>query len=186
MNKAYETMRGFWLEVKNLQHKEEVPQLGAQKICVAGVEMTAADDDGKVKHLLITASSLGNASIYFENNSPSGLGGFTGGSASGPVREKSLRLLQTAAKLAEQLPTVTQLPQPTDPDQVVLFTVSADGTLRATAVAQISVRTTEHPLYGFFAYSQQLLGAFRNEQEKAAAAKEPPQTQAADTTEPKP
>ena len=43
MNKAYETMRGFWLDVKNLQHKKEVPQLGEQKICIAGVEMAAKD-----------------------------------------------------------------------------------------------------------------------------------------------
>ena len=98
MNKAYETMRGFWLDVNNLQHKKEVPLLGDKKICVAGVEMAAQDPKGGIKNVLIAASSLGNASVYFENNSPSGLGGFTGGAASGPVRDKALRLMQAAAK----------------------------------------------------------------------------------------
>ena len=126
MNKAYETMRGFWLDVNNLQHKKEVPLLGDKKICVAGVEMAAQDPKGGIKNVLIAASSLGNASVYFENNSPSGLGGFTGGAASGPVRDKALRLMQAAAVASASLPAVAALQAPADPQQVVLFACGGD------------------------------------------------------------
>lgn len=172
MNKAYQTMRNFWLDVNNLQHKKEVPQLGAHKVCIAGVEMAAKDDAGNVKHVLIAASSLGNASVYFENNSASGLGGFTGGSSSGPVREKALRMIQTAAKLADKLPVVEQVAEQNNPDMVTLFTVSAEGKWASTELKETDARLPENPFYGFFAYSQQLLGAFRQVQENAAAPQE--------------
>ena len=177
-------MRHFWLDVQNLQHKKEVPQLGAQKVCIAGVEMAAKDDKGEIKHILIAASSLGNASVYFENNSASGLGGFTGGAASGPVREKALRLMQSAAKLAEQLPPVEQVPVQNNPEMVTLFTVSAQGKWAATELKEKDARMPENPLYNFFAYSQQLLGAFRQVQENADSSAEkstaPAQTPAVD------
>ncbi len=169
MNKAYATMRDFWLDITNLKHKEEVPQLGPNKICVAGVEMAASDDQGKLKHILIVASSLGNASVYFENNSPSGIGGFTGGATSGPVRDKALHLLQTAAKMADKLPVVTQLPTHAGPADITLFGVSAEGQLRAVSIPETQVRMPENEWYAFFAYSQQLLGAFRTVQEQTQA-----------------
>ena len=175
MNKAYQTMRGFWLDVKNLKHKEEVPQLGAHKICVAGVEMAAKDDQGAIKNIFIAASSLGNASLYFENKSPSGIGGMTGGAASGPIREKALHFLQTAVKLADTLPQAGQLPLLQDPAQVSLFVVSTDGTIRCAMVTEEEVRKPEHPWYAFFAYSQQLLGAFRMAQEQTVKAPQAPQ-----------
>lgn len=171
MNHAYKAMRSFWLDVKNLQHKQEVPQLGACHICVAGVEMAALDRNGKIKNLIIAASTLGNASMYFENNSASGLGGFTGGAADGPVREKANLLLQQAAAVADKLPLVSELKEQQDAAHVTLFVVSCNGELRAQDVAEADVRNPAHALYGFFAYTQQLLGAFRAEHEAATAKK---------------
>ncbi len=173
MNKAYETMRGFWLDVDNLQHKKEVPLLTARKICIAGVEMAAQDRQGSVKNLMIAASSLGNASVYFENNSPSGLGGFTGGSSSGPVRDKALRLMQAAAAAAaaDKLPSAAEVMAPNAPEQVTLFALSGDGQIYAQQLPEAQARNPENDLYPFFAYSQQLLGAFRTEQEEASASK---------------
>ena len=170
MHKAYQTMRDFWLDVKNLQHKKEVPQLGEHHICIAGVEMAAEDPNGRIKHLMIAASTLGNASVYFENNSPSGIGGFTGGAASGPVRDKSLRMLQAATAAADQLTVCEHVTEQTDPTIVVLFAISAEGHMRQALVKEEEVRQPQHPLYAFFAYTQQLLGAFRQEQEIAQAA----------------
>lgn len=170
MNKAYETMRAFWLDVNNLQHKKEVPLLGEQKICVAGVEMAAVDTQGKIKNLMIAASSLGNASVYFENNSASGLGGFTGGAASGPVREKALRLMQAAAGAAGRLQEASSLTPQSNPENVTLFALSGDGKLFVQELKEADARNPENPLYPFFAYTQQVLGAFRAEQEKAEAA----------------
>ena len=148
MNKAYDTMRAFWLDVKNLQHKQDVPQLGAQKVCVAGVEMAAVDAKGALKHILIAASSLGNASIYFENNSPSGIGGFTGGSSSGAIYEKAQQLLKQAAQSAEQLTPAATLPVQDNPKQVTLFTVSIDGQIRMANVPEAEVRQAEGPQAG--------------------------------------
>lgn len=191
MNKAYETMRAFWLNVNNLQHKKEVPLLGEHKICVAGVEMAARDTHGGVKNLMIAASSLGNASVYFENNSASGLGGFTGGAASGPVREKALRLMQTASSSAGRLQPAQELPAQTNPENVTLFAISGDGQLYTQELKEADARNADNPLYPFFAYTQQLLGAFRAEQEKAeeaqkapaAPAPQQPQTEAAEKEE---
>lgn len=168
MNKAYETMRGFWLDAKNLLHKREVPALGDHKICVAGVEMAATDDRGGVKNLMAAASSLGNASMYFENHSASGLGGFTGGASSGPVRDKALRLMQAAAEAAGKLDAVASLPQQKDPSRVTLFAVSADGRIFAKELAESQARDPQNELYPFFAYTQQLIGAFREEQQPSA------------------
>ena len=168
MNKAYETMRSFWLDVKNLQHKNEVPQLGEYKVCIAGVEIAARDTKGGVKNLMIAASSLGNASVYFENNSASGLGGFTGGAASGPVREKALLLMQAAAKAVAEMDKVTHLLPQSNPENVTLFVVSAEGQLFAKELNEKEVRNPSHAFYPSFAYTQQVLGAFRQEQEKTA------------------
>ena len=167
MNNSYKAMREFWLDAKNLQHKQQVPTLGPCKICIAGIEMAAQDHNGKIKNLFLAASSLGNASMYFENNSASGLGGFTGGSSNGAVREKAKLLLQEAAAAADKLPVVTVLPEQQNEQHVTLFTLSGDGELRAQDVAEAQVREASHPLYAFFAYTQQLLGAFRTEQEAA-------------------
>ncbi len=175
MNKAYKAMREFWLDVNNLQHKKEVPQLGVRKICVAGVEIAATDTKGGVKNLMIAASSLGNASVYFENNSASGLGGFTGGSSSGAVREKALRLMQAAATVAEQLTPEQDLPEQQNPEMVTLFAVGWDGQKYATQLKDTEARNPENPLYPFFAYTQQLLGAFRAEQESAKATQPEPE-----------
>lgn len=173
MNQGYQAMRDFWLDVNNLRQKKEVPTLGERSICVAGAEMAAADDNGKVKNLFIAASSLGNASVYFENNSPSGLGGFTGGASSGPVREKALLLMQAAATVAAVLKETAMLPEQKDVSRVTLFAVSKDGKIYASEANESEVRNPEHPLYPFFAYTQQLFGAFRAEQEKSVQTAKP-------------
>ena len=165
-------MRGFWLDVKNLQHKKEVPLLGERQICVAGVEIAARDTQGGIKNFMIAASSLGNASVYFENNSASGLGGFTGGAASGPVREKALRMMQSAAAAAAHLQPVNSLPPQQNVENVTLFTVSGEGQISARELKESEVRNPENVLYAFFAYCQQLLGAFRSEHERETAVAE--------------
>lgn len=167
MKTAYQTMRSFWLDVKNLQHKEEFPVVGDKKICVAGVEMAVADEQNKIKHILIAAASLGNASIYFENNSPSGIGGFTGGGSSGPIKEKAKQVIEAAAAVADKLEIAAQLEMSEDPSRVSLFALGADGQLYTASVLEAEVRKPEHPLYAFFAYTQQLLGVFREQQQAA-------------------
>ena len=72
MNKAYQNMRNFWLDAKNMENRKGAIEIGPEKIIAAAVEMTLADG-AQQKHLLIATNSLGDSSLYFENNSKSGL-----------------------------------------------------------------------------------------------------------------
>ena len=40
MNKAYQNMRAFWLDAKNMQHRKGAIEIGPEKIVAAAVEMT--------------------------------------------------------------------------------------------------------------------------------------------------
>ena len=77
--------------------------------------------------------------------------------------------MQAAAQTADQLTPVVSLLMQNNPNEITLFTVSGEGQIRSLTVKESEVRTPTHPLYGFFAYTQQLLGAFRAQQEAAAA-----------------
>ena len=68
MKQSYKNMRDFWLDVKNLENRKGVIEVGADKISVAGVEMSF-EDGTETKHLFLATNSLGDSSLYFENNS---------------------------------------------------------------------------------------------------------------------
>ena len=121
MNKAYENMRGFWLDVKNLENRKGIMELGADKISIAGVEMPVADGQN-VKYLLIATNSLGDSSLYFENNSKSGLGGMIGGHGNEKLQEIAAHMLAHASKLTGQMEKSAQLPA-AEPGNITLFAV---------------------------------------------------------------
>ncbi len=75
MTSAFENMRAFWLDSNNFKNKDnqETPLAS-----VCGKEFCMLDHYQKPKKVFIAASYLGNASMYFENNSKSGIGGFIG------------------------------------------------------------------------------------------------------------
>lgn len=75
--------------------------------------------------------------------------------------------MQAAAKTAGQLDKVEVLEGQKDPAHVSLFAVSADGQIYAKDLEEKEARNPENPLYPFFAYTQQVLAAFREEQSKA-------------------
>ena len=171
MKQAYINMRNFWLDVKNLENRKGVIEIGPDKISVAGIEM-AMQDGQTVKHLFLATNSLGDSSVYFENNSKSGLGGMIDGHGHEALQNAAAHMLAHASKLTSQMTGVaagSALPAPSSPAMVRLFAVSKEK-LFYTEVAEEELRKTENAFYPFFAYSQQTLGFFRQQE---AAASEP-------------
>ncbi len=109
MNKAYENMRAFWLDAKNVENRKDVIEIGPEKIVAAGVEMALADGN-TIKHLLIATNSLGDSSLYFENNSKSGLGGMIGGHGNEPLQDAAAHMLAYAGKLTDKMTKLQNLP----------------------------------------------------------------------------
>ncbi|MBR4592232.1 MAG: hypothetical protein IKO35_03395 [Elusimicrobiaceae bacterium] len=170
MNQAYVNMRQFWLDVKNLENRKGVIEIGPDRICVAGVEM-ALSDGKAVKHIFLATNSLGDSSLYFENNSKSGLGGVIGGHGHEALQNAAAHMLAYASKLTDQmtaLPTGSELPAPQADGYVRLFAVSKDK-LFHTQLPEMQARDPQNPFYPFFAYSQQTLGFFRAQETQASS-----------------
>lgn len=159
MNTAYKNMRDFWLDAKNLENKKGVPTAGEYDICIAGVEMAMRDEQGYVKNLLVAGSTLGDSSMYFENQSESGLGGFLGNDK---AKDVALKMIAEAAKMPGQMEPSQGLPELKDTEHVLLFAVSKDGRVFRKELLEKDARNPENPFYPFFAYSQQLIGVFRS------------------------
>ena len=126
MKQPYINMRNFWLDIKNLENRKGIVSLGPDRVAVAGVEMALADGSHR-KHLFLATNSLGDSSLYFENNSPSGLGGQIAGHDNEALQTAAARMLAHASKLTaqmESLPAGSPLPAPSAPGQVRLFAVS--------------------------------------------------------------
>ena len=170
MNKAYENMRAFWLDVKNMETRKGLLELGPDKIVAAGVEMALADG-AQVKHFLIATNSLGDSSLYFENNSKSGLGGMIGGHGNEPLQTAAAHLLGHASKLTGQMhkiPAAAPMPTPSAAGQVICFAASKESAFYAE-LAEQDARNPENPFYPMFAYSQQVIGFFKEQEPPANA-----------------
>ena len=168
MKQAYVNMRNFWLDVKNLENRNGVIEIGPDRIAVAGIEMALADGNA-VKHLLLATNSLGDSSLYFENNSKSGLGGVIGIHGNEPLQNAAAHMLAYAGKLTDRMqavPAGTELPAPSAPGKVRLFAVSKEK-LFHTELSEAEARNPANPFYPFFAYSQQTLGFFRAQHTQA-------------------
>lgn len=160
MNKSYKNMRDFWLDVKNLENRKGVIELGPQHISVAGVEMPFKDALGP-KYVFVATNSLGDSSLYFENNSKSGVGGFIGGHGNEKLQELAARMLAHASKLTEKMTKGQTLPSPAE-GNVQLFAVSKDGVFYME-LPESEARRPENDFYPMFAYSQQVIGAFKEQ-----------------------
>ena len=172
MKQAYVNMRQFWLDVKNLESRKGVIEIGPDHIAAAGIEMALADGP-VIKHLFLATNSLGDSSLYFENNSKSGLGGFIGGHGNERLQTAAAHMLAHAAKLTGQMqscPLAAGLPAPSAAGQVRLFAVSKEKIFHIE-FAEANLRDPKHPFYAFFAYSQQTLGFFRAQQASSPQAR---------------
>ena len=168
MKQAYINMRKFWLDVTNLENRKGVIEVGPDRISVAGIEM-AMQDGTERKHLFLGTNSLGDSSLYFENNSKSGLGGVIGGHGYEALQTAAAHMLGHASKLTSQmqaLPAGSDLPELSSSENVCLFAVSKEK-LFYVELKESEVRKPENIFYPFFAYSQQTIGFFRAQEAQA-------------------
>ena len=167
MNKAYQNMRNFWLDAKNMENRKGTIEIGPEKIIAAAVEMTLADA-AQQKHLLIATNSLGDSSLYFENNGKSGLGGLIGGHGNEPLQEAAAHMLAHAAKLTAQmtkLPAGAQVPAPAQAGGICLVALSKEN-IFYKEMAEADARQPANPFYPMFAYSQQVIGLFKAQEQE--------------------
>ena len=169
MNKAYKNMRNFWLDADNFKDKAGPKGAGAAGILIAGLEYCMKDNNGSLKNIFLAASVLGNASLYFENNSPAGLGGMIGENNE-IIKKAALNFINEGAQTVDKMMPVPALPEPKDPMKVTLFAVNEKQTFYIE-LEELAARNTQNPFYKFYAYSQQLIGAFRQNEEAARANK---------------
>lgn len=160
-------MRGFWLDAKNMDNRKGLIEIGPGKIVAAAVEMAMADG-AQLKHLFIATNSLGDSSLYFENNSPSGLGGMIGGHGNEPLQQAAAHMLAHAAKLTEQMTKLlagAEVPAVSQAGQVCLIALSKEH-IFYKELPEEQARKQDNPFYPLFAYSQQVIGLFKAQEEQ--------------------
>ncbi len=163
-------MRAFWLDATNMQSRKGLIEIGPEKIVSAAVEM-AFIDGAQLKHLLIATNSLGDSSLYFENNSKSGLGGMIGGHGNETLQETAAHMLAYAAKLTSHMTKIAvgaEVPTPSQAGQVVLLAVSQTAVFYKE-LPEDNLRQPANPFYPMFAYSQQVLGLFKQQSQTPSA-----------------
>lgn len=160
MTSAFENMRNFWLDIDNFKNKDnqEMPA-----ICVCGIEFCMLDHYQKPKKVFIAASYLGNASMYFENNSKSGIGGFIGNNSK-EIKEAAFNFLKEAQECQKNMAKTETLPLPTETGKITLFTIGKEGIFTFTE-NEDSLRNQNNLFYKFYAASQHLIGVFRLQQD---------------------
>ncbi|MBR4508191.1 MAG: hypothetical protein IKP23_01790 [Elusimicrobiaceae bacterium] len=160
MTSAFENMRNFWLDIDNFKNKDnqEMPA-----ICVCGIEFCMLDHYQKPKKVFIAASYLGNASMYFENNSKSGIGGFIGNNSK-EIKEASFNFLKEAQECQKNMAKTETLPLPTETGKITLFTIGKEGVFTFTE-NEDSLRNQNNLFYKFYMASQHLIGVFRLQQD---------------------
>lgn len=161
MNESYKNMREFWLDVKNLENKAGVQGIGKDAICIAGCEFALKDNADILKNIFIAGSVLGDASLYFENNSPAGIGGMLGGGQK--AKDIALKMINEAALLTADLQQAPTLAIPEEEDKVTLFAISKEKLFYITIPSDFA-RDPHNKFYKFYAYSQQLISAFSEAQ----------------------
>lgn len=162
MTSAFENMRAFWLDCNNFKTKDTKEE---PTICVCGIEFCMLDHYQKPKKVFIAASFLGNASMYFENNSKSGIGGFIGENSK-QVKQAAFNFLKEAQTCLKNMAKKESLPLPSEIGKITLFILGRDG-LFAHTESEDSLRDKNNSFYKFFAASQHLIGVFRWQQENS-------------------
>ena len=160
MTSAFENMRAFWLDANNFKTKDnqETPQ-----VSVCGIEFCMLDHYQKPKKVFIAASHLGNASMYFENNSKSGIGGVIGADTK-EMKNAIFNFLKEAQNCQKNMQKVDTLPLPSEIGKITLFIIGKDGIFSYTEKEE-TLRDKNNLFFKFYAESQHLIGVFRLQQE---------------------
>jgi len=164
MNTAYRNMRNFWLHESIADRKADFPVLGQNQISIAGAEFCMYDGHNIIKNIFTAASTLKDASLYFENNSPSGLGGIIGLPDREDLRAPLTAMLDAAAKISGRMDIVKTLP-PAKVFYTTFFAVSKKH-LYAIQLSNDECMRKNAPFGRFFITAQNMISAFRTADEK--------------------
>jgi len=164
MNTAYINMRNFWLHDTITDAKAKFPVLGEQEISIAGIEFCMYDGNNVIKNIFVAASTLKDASMYFENNSPSGLGGVIGLADKEALHGPLTNMLEAAALVTGRMYVVKTLP-PAKLFYTTFFAVSKKH-LYARQLSNDELMPKTAPFNRFFLTAQNMISAFRDIDEK--------------------
>ncbi|ACC98647.1 hypothetical protein Emin_1095 [Elusimicrobium minutum Pei191] len=167
MRSAYQNMRHFWIHESKKDVKAKFPELGENNIIIAGIEFSMEDHNKKEKNIFFASSTLGDTSMYFENNSPSGIGGLIAGDDA-MVKEASKNLLDAASKAASLMVVSDELPS-ADLFKTTFFAVSKH-TLYTKQLTNEEGLDKENPFHPFFKAANKMLTALRVADAKAKEA----------------
>jgi hypothetical protein len=157
-------MRHFWLYDTIADAKAQFPVLGENQISIAGIEFCMYDGNNVIKNIFIACSTLKDASMYFENNSPSGLGGFLGTPDKETLHPSLTDMLEAAAKISHRMDIVKTLP-PAKLFNTTFFAVSKKH-LYARQLSNDECMRKHAPFNRFFMSAQNMISAFREADEK--------------------
>ncbi|MCL2887939.1 MAG: hypothetical protein FWF35_01300 [Elusimicrobia bacterium] len=163
MNTAYRNMRHFWLYDTITDTKADFPALGENQISIAGIEFCMSDGNNVIKNIFIAGSTLKDASMYFENNSPSGIGGFLGTPDKETLHPPLKAMLEAAAKISPRMDVVRTLP-PAKLFNTTFFAV-AKNRLYARQLSNDECMRKNAPFNRFFISAQNMISAFREADE---------------------
>lgn len=161
MKEAYKNMRNFWLDVQNFREDKKIAPFGEHEIYAAGAEFCMPDHNNVLKNIIIAANAIGDASMYFENNSPSGLGGFLG-QGHPKIKAASSEVIKEAAEMLYAMQPVKELPA-SENCKVTLFVVAKENIFYAQ-FEEAQLRNPHNIFYKFFATTQLLISAFREQE----------------------
>ncbi|MGB2579725.1 hypothetical protein AAIR98_001644 [Elusimicrobium simillimum] len=163
MNESYKNMRNFWTHETIYDKKAKFPTIGDNNISVAGIEFCMTDGQNKIKNIFLAASTLGDASMYYENNSKSGIGGTIGGKNHPEMKAAAEDFLNKTAELNNLMEIASQLPE-AKLYHTTFFAVS-EKHLFVKQIANEEALKTDNPFHQIFLSTQALIGAFRSIQQ---------------------
>ena len=158
MNEAYRKQRLFWHHIDSFD-KPEIKAYGADKILLAGIEFMLCDSKGEPKNIFIAANTCGESRMYYENNSPLGIGCLCGDESQIFTNIIS-SILNEASDLTYNMDCYKRLPAPPTLSLVTFFAIGRKENFYKTLTYN-EIHSLEHPYYPLYIYLRQLLNEMR-------------------------
>lgn len=158
MKEAYRKKRLYWHKVNNFD-KPHSKTYGADNILLAGVEFAMCDSKGEPKNIFIAATSCGESCMYYENNTPLGIGCLNG--VHNQIFDNIISsILNEAADLTYNMNLYKRLPCPPKLNLVTFFALGRKDNFYKTLTYN-EIHSSEHPYYPLYVYLRQLLNELR-------------------------
>jgi len=158
MNEAYKKQRLFWHHINSFD-RPEIKAYGADNILLAGIEFMLCDSKGEPRNIFIAANTCGESRMYYENNSPVGIGCLCGDGSQ--IFDNIISsILKEAADLTYNMDSYKRLPAPPTLSFVTFFAIGRKENFYKTLTYN-EIHSREHPYYPLYIYLRQLLNEMR-------------------------